>query len=504
MPKKSFVFLFVLFLSSEIFSATMNPKVRQVPKNLSEQVFVTPKETLPQLVNFLVGTSGDASSRVKILHDWICDNISYDCNVFTNKGAGPQDYESVLKKKTAVCAGYSNLMSAMCYYAKIEVDIISGWSKGFNYPGYLYKNSDHAWNAVKIGGKWKLIDVTWDAGFVERRTFIKHYTLQYFNLSPSQFIYSHLPEEEKWQLLPEKEIRSPERFVKEPYIPGVFFEYGLSFGKNAPDYTNEISEATGFDIVSSKNNVVLLASIRGSKPGADMDYASWLENAGRTRHFIFDVPDKELYTAKIGARINGTASNPTFFEKPDFEQNVLPKVNGLLSAKKITQKEAELFQASYYLIEYNNRYYYSEDLFDNPRNQANNKILKLLERNTSRYENVLYFDLKAAPDYEGFGKNVLRFPMYYTTYQAAGNISLISPLKGSLKRGTEEHFSIKTSAFSSLIIVTAEDKHVYIPKNPKTGAFELDFTIPEDAQMLDVYASSDKQNYRTIFSYGLE
>jgi len=235
-----------------------------------------------------------------------------------------------------------------------------------------------------------------------------------------------------------------------------------------------------------------------------MDYASWLENAGRTRHFIFDVPDKELYTAKIGARINGTASNPTFFEKPDFEQNVLPKVNGLLSAKKITQKEAELFQASYYLIEYNNRYYYSEDLFDNPRNQANNKILKLLERNTSRYENVLYFDLKAAPDYEGFGKNVLRFPMYYTTYQAAGNISLISPLKGSLKRGTEEHFSIKTSAFSSLIIVTAEDKHVYIPKNPKTGAFELDFTIPEDAQMLDVYASSDKQNYRTIFSYGLE
>ena len=49
--------------------------------------------------------------------------------------------------------------------------------------------------------------MTWDACFVERRYFIKHYTLLYYNLSPAQFIYSHLPEEEKWQLLPEIQTR---------------------------------------------------------------------------------------------------------------------------------------------------------------------------------------------------------------------------------------------------------------------------------------------------------
>ena len=234
MPKKLLFVVLSLLLYSSLFAATMNPKVRQVPKNIKEQIFITPKETLPALVKFLTGTVADTGSKVKILHDWICDNIAYDVDVFTENGAGLQDYESVLKKKKAVCVGYSNLMSAMCYYAKIEVDIIPGWSKGFNYPGYLREKSDHAWNVVKIGGRWKLIDVTWDAGFVEYGTFIKNYSNHYYNLTPAQFIYSHLPEDEKWQLLSEKERRTPEQFVKEPYIPGVFFEYGLAFGKEAP------------------------------------------------------------------------------------------------------------------------------------------------------------------------------------------------------------------------------------------------------------------------------
>ncbi|MBQ8012882.1 MAG: hypothetical protein IJ257_00600 [Treponema sp.] len=504
MLKKSISFLILIFLSSQMFCATMNSRVRQVPKNIQEQVFITPKETLPQLVNFLVGTSGDTSSRVKILHDWICDNISYDCNAFTNEGAGKQDYESVLKKEKAVCVGYCNLMAAMCYYAKIEVDIISGWPKGFNYPGYLYKESDHAWNIVKIGGKWKQIDVTWDAGYVDKRSFIKRYTLQWFNLSPSQFIYSHLPEEEKWQLLPEKLIRTPEQFVKEPYIPGIFFEYGLSFGKNAHEYTNEISEATGFDIVCSKPNVMMMASIYGRDAPSDMDSASWFENAGSTRRFIFDVPDKKIYSTQFGARFSGTTTNPKFFNKSDFEQNILAKLPSLVSSKKITPKEAELFEKSYCLIEENNRYYYAEDLFDNPRNLANNKILKLLDRNTHNYETVLNFDIKAASDYDGFGKNVLRFPQAYQNYQNASTISLISPLKGSLKRGSEEHFSIKTNAYSSFVIVTAEEKYEFIPKNSKTGAFELDFKIPEDAEKLELYSSKDGKQFATIISYQLE
>ena len=504
MLKKSFTILIFLFLSSQIFSAAMNPRVRQVPKQIQDEIFVNPKDSIVPLVKFLVGSSNDVSAKVRIMHDWICDNIAYDCDVFTEEGAGPQGYETVLKKRKAVCIGYSNLLSVMCQIANIECEIVSGWSKGFNYPGYLREESDHAWNVVKIGGKWKLLDVTLDAGFVERRYFIKHYTLQYYNLSPAQFIYSHLPEEEKWQLLSEKQIRSKEDFVKEPYVPGIFFEYGLSLGKNAPDYTNEISEATGFDIVASKNNTVIMASLYEEESGEKVEHGNWFENAGSNRRFIFDVPDKSLYSARFAARINGVTSNPTHFSRSDFERQLLPKIQSLLSAKKITAKEAELFEKSYYLIEENSRYYFDEDLFDNPRNQANNKILKLLDRNTNRYENVLSVDIKADSDYEGFGKNVSRFPQMYQGYHSVQTISLASPLKGCLKRGSEEFFSLKTNAYSQAAIILNGKDFVKLPKNPKNGAFELSYAIPENIESLDVYASKDGKEYISIFSYSLE
>ena len=284
--KKSLIFaLFFSLITGLAFSATMNSRVRQVPKNIQEQIFENPKDTIYDLVKFLVGNSNDTGLKIRIMHDWICDNIAYDCD----------GYETVLKKRKAVCIGYANLLAVMCQVAKIDCEIVSGWSKGFGYRGYLKEESDHAWNAVKIAGKWKLIDVTWDAGFVERRTFIKQYSLQWYNLTPYQFGYSHLPEEEKWQLLSEKQVRTPEQFVKEPYVPGVFFEYGLSFGKDSPDYTNEIHEATGFDFVNSKNGVALVANIRPEKTDEDTRNYCWTENNGKTKRYVIDVPNKNEF-----------------------------------------------------------------------------------------------------------------------------------------------------------------------------------------------------------------
>lgn len=178
------------------FSISMNPRVRKLPAELQEQVFITPEETLPKLTAALVSGVSDTSTKVRILHDWICDNIAYDCDVFT-VGAGPQDYRIVLPKKKAVCAGYSYLMYVMCFYAGIEAEVVSGWSKGFNYPGYLREESDHDWNAIKIGSRWQLVDVTWDAGYVDGTTFIKRFSTQWLNRKPEEFIYSHLPENEE-------------------------------------------------------------------------------------------------------------------------------------------------------------------------------------------------------------------------------------------------------------------------------------------------------------------
>ncbi|MBQ3687019.1 MAG: hypothetical protein II932_04230, partial [Treponema sp.] len=415
---KSRLLLAVLALLalSPLFPISMNPRVRSVPRELQEQVFVTPEETLPGLTAALVAGVGDTATKVRILHDWICDNIAYDCDVFSEQGAGPQNHAAVLQKRKAVCSGYSNLMYVMCYYAGVEADVVSGWSKGFNYPGYLRDRSDHAWNVIKIGSRWQQVDVTWDAGHVEGTTFIKRYSTQWLNRKPEEFIYSHLPEEEQWQLL--KEPRSPEQFVKEPYIEGTFFDYGFSLGTGSPAYTNDIDGAAAFCIYRSGGSPVR-CDLYEADSGRDVPHSVWCDSYGNRMEALADVPDGKTYCLRWFAQQKDASRPPKFFAASEFERRLLPKARELLKANKITQKEFDFLEASFWKVEENGRYYPVEDLFDTARNTATMKILRLAEMAGSGYERVLEVEVRAAEGYGGYGQGLARFPVMYAPFNAA-------------------------------------------------------------------------------------
>lgn len=323
--------LFLLCLVPSV-SAPMSSRVRSVPKDIQERIFTNPQETLPLLVKNLAGNSQNAAEKVKVLHDWICDNIAYDTDIFSWP-VGDQDYASVLKKKKAVCAGYTNLMSMMCSLAGVEAVGISGYSKGFGYRGFIEEGqqTDHAWNAVKIGGRWQLVDVTWDAGFVDYKTFIKHYSTDYLYLTPPQFAYSHLPEDSSFQYLKEEKTR--EQFVREPYIPGAFFALGLALGKNAPDYANTISACARYDFRLTKTAVSVIGDVISADGGTIVENASWTDRAGSAVSIAFDVPDEKPYKARVLASRKAEAA-PVFFSIQEFEAEILPAAQQLLLQKK--------------------------------------------------------------------------------------------------------------------------------------------------------------------------
>ena len=261
---------------------------------------------------------------------------------------------------------------------------------------------------------------------------------------------------------------------------------------------------SGFDFILQKQNVTLIADIYSSDSYINTDNFVWDERNGNKKRFIFDVPNKEDFKFRVGAKINGSLNNPPQFSRADFEQNLLPKARELLNNKKITKTELDLFEKSYFLVEENHRYYFDEDLFDTQRNSANTKILKLLSRNTSRYENVLTVDIKAAQDYEGAGDIKYRFPIMYSGYEAGSTMKLNEPVNGILKKGNDQHFSLSTNAYPKLALVYGENQFELFKKNPKTGAFELDFKIPEDQTEIHIYASKDGKEYMTIISYKVE
>jgi len=103
----------------------------------------------------IVNDSMSEYAKVKAIHDYLVDSVTYpdlvDVNnesLFTARGA--------LIAKSAVCQGYADAFSLLCYLSGVQAEVVSGPAN--NGSGEV----GHAWNQVRIDGTWYNIDCTWD------------------------------------------------------------------------------------------------------------------------------------------------------------------------------------------------------------------------------------------------------------------------------------------------------------------------------------------------------
>ena len=89
--------------------------------------------------------------KVKIIHDYIIDNTTYDTlkteNIHddtykSNTAYGP------LFEGYAICSGYADVMAI--YLNKLGI------------PNYKISNDTHIWNLVYVNNEWLHLDLTWD------------------------------------------------------------------------------------------------------------------------------------------------------------------------------------------------------------------------------------------------------------------------------------------------------------------------------------------------------
>jgi len=484
----------------------MEARVRRVPQNLTDKVFTDPETVLPAVVSSLINGVSDQFLRVKTLHDWICDNIAYDTSIYFSGRVTEQDYVSVLKKKLAVCSGYANLFNQMCKLAGIESIGINGHSKGFGYTGKIGNNTDHAWNAVNISNKWYLVDVTWDAGYVDQKTYIKEYSTEWLFLDSRPFLYSHLPEEDAYQYY--APVLTANDFMREPYIAGIFFQYGLSLKTDKPEYNNFIDGTFIFDIGLSNAGTNVLAALR-TPHQQDIDAASWTDRKGTVVTVEFDVPDTNEYKGHVFARYSNEIRLLNKVDIAVFEQDWLPRAEQfcyditLPKEKMITEAELNLFKGAYFRVQENNMYYFAEDQFDTAKNSAVLKVHQLLELTTSYATNVLVFNIKAAPAYKGFGSEVLKYPYTFITYNQVSNTQILSPIKGLLESGAIEIFSISSRDYTRFAIIV-NGYVTDIPRNIRTGNFELYFEIPYGLTEIIIYGSRDGRSYTGLVKYNVK
>lgn len=108
--------------------------------------------------------------KSKAIFLWMINNISYDAEAYFENPKNPRYYSSLetLQNKEALCSGYANLNAALHRSIGLEAKVVYG--------------EGHAWNEVKINGKWQEQDPTYRSGALDmkKELFIPSVKEEYF------------------------------------------------------------------------------------------------------------------------------------------------------------------------------------------------------------------------------------------------------------------------------------------------------------------------------------
>lgn len=163
--------------------------------------------SIKELCEYINNNTTTDLEKARTIYAWVALNIHYDDKGYNQSTYGDLSPESVLKSRKAVCSGYSNLYKTLCDSVGLQAVKITGYAKGYGYQvGDKMSDTDHAWNAVRVDGKWLLVDATWGAGYGNavngKLKSTQKFDDYWFATPPDEFIYKHLPENKKHQHLP--------------------------------------------------------------------------------------------------------------------------------------------------------------------------------------------------------------------------------------------------------------------------------------------------------------
>lgn len=144
------------------------------------------------------GLSGSDYDKAKTLHDRLIDTVTY---TFTSND---QNAYGALVEGQAVCNGYAKAYQHLMLKAGIPTWFVRGTSTNPTAGTPIA----HAWNLVKLDGKWYYTDVTWDDQGAN--TF---YT--YFNITTKQLLEGHTFDDLYASLVPTATATAANYYIKE-------------------------------------------------------------------------------------------------------------------------------------------------------------------------------------------------------------------------------------------------------------------------------------------------
>lgn len=129
----------------------------EVEKQYTEEQMGILNTRVNEIYGALIQDGMDPVSKIKVIHDYLIQNSTYDQekadNIVDGKIIKENAYSSetamgVLTQGYGICSGFSDAMELFL----IKMGI----------PTYKITSTTHIWNLVYLDGKWYHLDLTWD------------------------------------------------------------------------------------------------------------------------------------------------------------------------------------------------------------------------------------------------------------------------------------------------------------------------------------------------------
>lgn len=115
---------------------------------------------IKKLAEFLTAGKETDREKSKAIYIWVTENLEYDADTYFDAIRGvPFEIKSAMEAfytKKAMCMGFSHLNAALHRAAGIEAKVVYG--------------NNHAWNEIKLEGRWIPQDTTKGAGYIDSRS----------------------------------------------------------------------------------------------------------------------------------------------------------------------------------------------------------------------------------------------------------------------------------------------------------------------------------------------
>jgi hypothetical protein len=196
--KFSLLSLFLLFKALVTNSQDIN-EYQAIDKIVMEIPY-SQTNTTDDIASYINNHFDAENKKIRAAYAWVGANIKYNKDsvyrVILNEDR-EKKVTYALKRRSGVCENFAAIFSDICTKCGIKSFVIEGYTRQ---DGFVNK-SGHVWCGAFINNNWFLYDPTWDASLVNTGMLINHVRSDYFQISPADFIQTHMPYDPLFQFL---------------------------------------------------------------------------------------------------------------------------------------------------------------------------------------------------------------------------------------------------------------------------------------------------------------